>query len=140
MGKKPNSKRVQESEAMAVGRSIRSGARRLNLVAQLIRGKKAEDALRELTFCKRRSAGEVKKVLQSAISNAENNHGLDVDSLHVVEASVGRAIVMKRFHARAKGRAGRIEKPFSRLTIVVGELAAKAVEQTKAKKEKSGEV
>jgi large subunit ribosomal protein L22 len=106
---------------MARGQMIRISPRKLGVVAGLIRGKKAEAALAELTFSKRRIAGDVKKILQSAIANAENNHQLDVDKLYVAEASVGKALVMKRFHARARGRAGRIEKLFSNLTLVVRE-------------------
>lgn len=123
MGKAANASRVAENEAIAVGTMIRSSARKLNLVAQMIRGKDAQSALADLTFSKRRIAGEVKKVLQSAIANAENNHQLDVDRLVVVHATVGRALVMKRFHARARGRGARIEKPFSNLTVIVQERA-----------------
>jgi large subunit ribosomal protein L22 len=126
MGKPSNPPRVAENEAMAVGRMIRSSARKLNLVAQLIRGQTAQKALADLTFSKRRVAGEVRKVLQSAIANAENNHQLDVDRLVVAQAFVGRTLVMKRFHARARGRGARIEKPFSTLTIVVREVAEQA--------------
>ena len=104
---------------------IRTSPQKLNLVAQLIRGKKAEQALNDL-FSHRRVAGEVKKVLESAIANAENNHNLDVDSLIVSEAYVGKNLVMKRFRARAKGRAARILKPFSQVTIVVREVEEKA--------------
>ena len=121
MGKKAAPRRMADNEAMARGHMIRISPRKLGLVAGLIRGKKAEAALAELTFSKRRIAGDVKKVLQSAIANAENNHQLDVDKLYVAEASVGKALVMKRFHARARGRAGRIEKLFSNLTLVVRE-------------------
>jgi large subunit ribosomal protein L22 len=121
MGKKAAPRRVAENEAMARGQMIRISPRKLGIVAGLIRGKKAEAALAELTFSKRRIAGDVKKILQSAIANAENNHQLDVDKLYVAEASVGKALVMKRFHARARGRAGRIEKLFSNLTLVVRE-------------------
>jgi large subunit ribosomal protein L22 len=121
MGKKAAPRRVAENEAMARGQMIRISPRKLGIVAGLIRGKKAEAALAELTFSKRRIAGDVKKILQSAIANAENNHQLDVDKLFVAEASVGKALVMKRFHARARGRAGRIEKLFSNLTLVVRE-------------------
>jgi len=121
MGKKAAPRRVADNEAMARGHMIRISPRKLGIVAGLIRGKKAEAALAELTFSKRRIAGDVKKVLQSAIANAENNHQLDVDKLYVAEASVGKALVMKRFHARARGRAGRIEKLFSNLTLVVRE-------------------
>ena len=104
---------------------IRTSPQKLNLVAQLIRGKKAEQALNDLAFSRRRVAGEVKKVLESAIANAENNHNLDVDSLIVSEAYVGKNLVMKRFRARAKGRAARILKPFSQVTIVVREVEEK---------------
>jgi large subunit ribosomal protein L22 len=129
MGKAANAPRVAENEAIAVGTMIRSSARKLNLVAQMIRGKDAQSALADLTFSKRRIAGEVKKVLQSAIANAENNHQLDVDRLVVVQATVGRALVMKRFHARARGRGARIEKPFSNLTVVVQERAEASQEE-----------
>ncbi len=121
MGKKAAPRRVADNEAMARGHMIRISPRKLGIVAGLIRGKKADAALAALTFSKRRIAGDVKKVLQSAIANAENNHQLDVDKLYVAEASVGKALVMKRFHARARGRAGRIEKLFSHLTLVVRE-------------------
>jgi large subunit ribosomal protein L22 len=100
---------------------LRVSPRKLNLVAQAIRGLDAQPALAELTFNKRRIARDVKKVLQSAIANAENNHQLDVDRLYVAEAYVGRAFVMKRFHARARGRAGKVVKPWSNLTVVVRE-------------------
>ena len=125
MGKKAYPKRA-DGEAMAYGHLIRVSPRKLGLVAGLIRGKRAEAALAELTFSRRRIAQTVKKVLQSAIANAENNHQLDVDRLYVAEASVGKAAVMKRFHARARGRAGRVEKPFSNLTIIVREVEATA--------------
>ena len=107
--------------AMAKAASVRSGARKLNLVAASIRGKTAAAALIQLTFEKRRVAHEVKKVLQAAVSNAENNHGLDVDKLYVAEAWVGRAFVMKRMHTRGRGKSAGIEKPYSNLTIVVKE-------------------
>ena len=126
MGKASLQRQLPENEAKAVGRMIRTSPQKLNLVAQLIRGKKAEQALNDLTFSQRRVAGEVKKVLQSAIANAENNHNLDVDSLIVSEAYVGKNLVMKRFRARAKGRAARILKPFSQLTIVGREVEEKA--------------
>ena len=126
MGKASLQRQLLENEAKAVGRMIRTSPQKLNLVAQLIRGKKAEQALNDLTFSRRRVAGDVKKVLQSAIANAENNHNLDVDSLIVSEAYVGKNLVMKRFRARAKGRAARILKPFSQLTIVVREVEEKA--------------
>ncbi len=106
---------------MAIGRNIRTSPRKLNLVAQSIRGKPAESALNELTFSPKRVAKVVKKVLQSAIANAENNHDLDVDDLIVSEASVGKNLTMKRFHARARGRGASIEKPFSQITVIVQE-------------------
>ncbi len=121
MGKPKHDRRLSESEAIAVARNLRISPQKLNLLAESIRGKSAEAALSELTFSKRRIAGDVKKTLQSAIANAENNHQLDVDRLFVAEASVGKAIVMKRFRPRARGRAGRIMKPFSHLTVVVRE-------------------
>ena len=105
---------------------LRVSPQKLNLVASMIRGKKVESALADLTFSRKRIATDVKKTLQSAIANAENNHGLDVDDLVVSEAFVGKAFVIKRFHARARGRAGRIEKPFSNLTVVVRQVEAKA--------------
>ncbi len=121
MGKKSNPRRVAEAEAMAYGHMIRVSPQKLGLVAGMIRGKRAEVALADLTFSSKRIARDVKKVLQSAIANAENNHQLDVDRLVVAEASVGKAMVMKRFRARARGRAGRIQKPFSNLKVVVRE-------------------
>jgi large subunit ribosomal protein L22 len=121
MGKKSAPRRLPETEAQAVLRNLRTSPRKLNLVAQLIRGKKASAALAELTFSTRRIAKDVRKVLQSAIANAENNHQLDVDRLYIKEATVGHSFALKRFHARARGRAGRVEKPFSHLTVVVSE-------------------
>ncbi len=121
MGKPKHERRLSESEAMALTRNLRVSPQKLNLVAETIRGKSAEAALSELTFSKRRIAGDVRKTLQSAIANAENNHQLDVDRLFVAEATVGKSIVMKRFRPRARGRAGRIVKPFSNLTVVVRE-------------------
>jgi large subunit ribosomal protein L22 len=121
MSKKTAPRRVGDTEARAFSRSMRVSARKLNLMAQLIRGKTAEKALAALSFSPRRIAVEVKTVLESAIANAENNHQLDVDQLVVAEAYVGKSLVMKRFHARARGRAGAIEKPFSNLTIIVRE-------------------
>ena len=119
MGTEKNPRRVADNEAMAVARMLRTSPQKLNLVAGLIRGKKVEAALTDLTFSKRRIAGEVKKCLQSAIANAENNHGLDVDSLVVAEAWVGKNLVMKRGRPRARGRFGKIMKPFSEITIKV---------------------
>lgn len=122
MGKTSTPRKLDETATKAVGRMIRTSPQKLNLVAQLIRGKKAGIAVSDLTFSTRRVAGEVKKVLQSAIANAENNHDLDVDSLVVAEAYVGKNLVMKRFRPRAKGRASKILKPFSQITIVVREV------------------
>lgn len=121
MGKAKSPRRVGENEALAVGTTIRGSAQKLNLVAQLIRGKKVEDALNILTFSKKAMARDASKVLASAVANAENNHDLDVDSLIVAEASVGKSITMKRFHTRGRGKSTRILKPFSRLRIVVRE-------------------
>ena len=121
MGKPARPRIFADNQAFAIARSIRTSPRKLNLVAAAIRGKDASLALAELTFSRRRVAKEVRKVLQAAIANAENNHQLDVDRLVVTRATVGRALVMKRFHARARGRSGSIEKPFSNLTIVVSE-------------------
>ena len=121
MSKKAMPRRLSDSEAKAMVRGIRVSPRKLNLVAQSIRGKDAATALSVLTFSKRRIARDVKKALQAAIANAENNHQLDVDRLYVAEASVGKSLVMKRFRPKARGRAGRIIKPLSRLTIVVRE-------------------
>jgi len=121
MGKSANPRPVAESEAKAYAKAIKSSARKLNLVAGAIRGKNANAALAELDFSLRRVAREVKKVLQSAIANAENNHQLDVDRLYVKEASVGRAFVLKRFHARGRGRASRVEKSYANLTVIVRE-------------------
>lgn len=121
MSKSKTPRALADNEAKAIALNMRTSAQKLNLVAASIRGKSAEKALAELTFSKRRIAGEVKKVLQSAIANAENNHQLDVDRLYVAEASVGKSFTMKRFRARARGRVGRIVKPWSRLTVVVRE-------------------
>ncbi len=119
MGKDKSPRRVAENEAMAISRMLRTSPQKLNLVAGLIRGKKVEKALADLTFSKRRIAGDVKKCLQSAIANAENNHSLDVDSLFVAEAWCGKNLVMKRGRPRARGRFGKIMKPFSEITILV---------------------
>lgn len=126
MGKAKAPRRVADNEALAVGTSIRGSAQKLNLVAALIRGRKVEDALNVLAFSKKAMAVDVRKVLASAIANAENNHNLDVDSLVVAEASVGKGLVMKRFHARGRGKSTRILKPFSRVRIVVREQAEEA--------------
>ena len=121
MGKRATERRLAENEAKAFAKTIRVSARKLNLVAQSIRGLPAGTAVDSLTFNPRRIARDVQKVLQSAIANAENNHQLDVDRLYVAEATVGRAMVMRRFHARARGRGAPIEKPFSNLTVIVRE-------------------
>ena len=121
MGKPPALRRVAENEALARLQGLRTSARKLNLVARTIRGKSVASALAELTFSHRRIAAEVKKALQSAIANAENNHQLDVDRLYVEQATVGRALVLKRFHTRGRGRSARVEKHFAHLTVVVRE-------------------
>ncbi|MBX3488250.1 MAG: 50S ribosomal protein L22 [Parvibaculum sp.] len=126
MGKAASKRRLPDNEAQAVGRMLRVSPQKLNLVAQLIRGKKVDTALADLTFSRKRISDDVKKVLQSAIANAENNHDLDVDDLVVAEAYVGKNLVMKRWHARARGRVGRIEKPFSQITIVVRQVEEQA--------------
>ena len=125
MGKAKTERRLNDNEAQAVARTLRVSPQKLNLVAALIRGMKVERALAELEFSRKRIASTVKKTLQSAIANAENNHDLDVDALVVAEAFVGKSIVMKRFHARGRGRASRVEKPFAHLTIVVREVQEK---------------
>ncbi len=122
MSKSASPRKVGDKEALAVGTTIRGSAQKLNLVAALIRGRKVSDALNILTFSKRGMAVDARKVLASAIANAENNHNLDVDALVVAEASVGKSISMKRFATRARGRSARIVKPFSRLRIVVREV------------------
>ena len=122
MGKEKNPRRVADNEAMAKLRMLRTSPQKLNLVAQLIRGKKVDKALTDLTFSKKRIAEDVKKCLQSAIANAENNHNLDVDELVVAEAYVGKNMVLKRGRPRARGRFGKIMKPFSELTILVREV------------------
>jgi large subunit ribosomal protein L22 len=126
MSKPKAPRRVGEKEALAVGTTIRGSAQKLNLVAGLIRGKKAGHALNVLSFSKKAMAVDARKILASAIANAENNHNLDVDALIVAEASVGKSISMKRFATRARGRSARIVKPFSRLRIVVREVEEEA--------------
>ena len=126
MGKEKNPRRVAENEAMAIARMVRVSPQKLNLVAGLIRGKKVEKALADLTFSKKRISDDVKKCLQSAIANAENNHGLDVDSLIVAEAYVGKNLTLKRGRPRARGRFGKIMKPFSELTIKVRQVGESA--------------
>jgi large subunit ribosomal protein L22 len=132
MGKPARARVLADNQAKATGFNLRTSPRKLNLVAQIIRGKRAEHALNELTFSPKRIAHEVKKVLQSAIANAENNHDLDVDDLVVKEASVGKNMVLQRFHARARGRGARVEKPFAQITIVVEELREKKEAEAKA--------
>src|SRR5581483_2550536 len=126
MGKRARERELSDNEAKAVARMIRISPQKLNLVAQLIRGKKVATALADLTFSRKRIAKDVKKCLESAIANAENNHDLDVDDLIVAEAHVGKGLVMKRFHPRGRGRSGKILKPFSHLTIVVRQVEAEA--------------
>ena len=140
MGKDSRARVLADHQAMAIARNIRVSPRKLNLVAQQIRGQKVERALNVLTFSQKRIASVVKKTLQSAIANAENNHDLDVDDLVVKEASVGKNLVMKRFHARARGNAGGIEKFFSQITIIVEEIAEekKAEAAAPAKKKSDG--
>ena len=119
MGKPKTERALKDNEAKAVLRMLRISPQKLNLVAQLIRGKKVEKALADLEFSHKRIAGQVKKVLESAIANAENNHGFDTDAIVVAEAYVGNSLVMKRFMARGRGKSARVEKPVSHLTIVV---------------------
>jgi len=126
MSKKKRDRALSDNEAKAVARMLRISPQKLNLLAQLIRGKKVSTALADLEFSRKRIAGDVRKCLESAIANAENNHDLDVDDLVVAQAHVGKAIVLKRFTPRARGRAGRISKPFANLTIVVREVEAAA--------------
>jgi large subunit ribosomal protein L22 len=137
MGKKSRARVLPDTKALAIGRTIRTSPRKLNLVAQSIRGKTAEQALNELTFSPKRVAKDVKKVLQSAIANAENNHDLDVDELFVSEASVGKNLVLKRFHARARGRGARVEKPFSQVTIIVEQAKREERAQKRAARNKT---
>jgi large subunit ribosomal protein L22 len=126
MGKPKRERSLADSEAKAVARNLRISPQKLNLVAALIRGKKVDKAIAELEFSRKRIAGDVRKCVMSAVANAENNHGLDVNDLIVAEAWVGKNLIMKRFHARGRGRSGAIVKPFSQITVVVREQAAKA--------------
>ena len=126
MGKRARDRDLPDSDAKAVARMLRVSPQKLNLLAQLIRGKKVAAALADLQFSQKRIATEVKKCLESAIANAENNHDLDVDELVVAEAFVGKALVLKRFHPRGRGRMGKILKPFSNLTIVVRQVQSEA--------------
>ncbi len=136
MSQVANAKRTKDNEARAYGKFLKTSPQKLNLLAQLIRGKKASRAIIDLEFSKRRIAKEVRKVLLSAISNAENNHNLDVDRLVVTSATVGRTLKMKRFHARGRGRAAGVEKKFSNITIIVAEADEKVKKQKKVKSEK----
>lgn len=131
MGKAKGERRIADNAAKAVTRNIRVSPQKLNLVASAIRGKKVERALADLTFSRKRIAKDVKKTLESAIANAENNHGLDVDALVVAEAHVGKNLVMKRMQPRARGRVGRILKPFSQLTVIVREVEESAAQEGK---------
>jgi len=126
MSKKKRARSLSDNEAKAVARMLRISPQKLNLLAQLIRGKKVSTALAALEFSRKRIARDVRKCLESAIANAENNHDLDVDDLVVAQAHVGKGLVIKRFHARGRGRAGKIMKPFSHLTIVVRQVEASA--------------
>ena len=132
MGKENNPRRVADNEAMAKLRMLKTSPQKLNLLAGLIRGKKVDRALNDLTFSKKRIAADVKKCLQSAIANAENNHDLDIDELVVSEAYVGKNLVLKRGRPRARGRYGKILKPFSQLTIKVKQILANSKEEEKA--------
>jgi len=136
MGKPSKKRRLEDNCAMAMDRSVRSSAQKLNLVASSIRGMDASKALLQLQFSRKRIAADVKKVLQSAIANAENNHDLDIDRLVVSEAYVGKALVMKRFRPRARGRGGKILKPISNLTVVVRENKEEAPLEKKEKSSK----
>jgi len=140
MGKPSHQRRLADTEAQAVAKSLRISPQKLNLVAGLIRGKKVEQALAELEFSEKRIAGDVRKCVMSAVANAENNHSLDVNDLVVAEAYVGKNLIMKRFHARGRGRGAAILKPFSQLTVVVRQVEEEKTEKkTKKSAAKSGE-
>ncbi len=128
MGKPKRPRSLSESEAKAVTRNLRISPQKLNLVAGLIRGKKVNQALADLEFSRKRIAGDVRKCVMSAVANAENNHGLDIDDLIVAEAYVGKNLIMKRFHARGRGRSSAIMKPFSQITVIVREKKPDAAE------------
>ena len=134
MGKPSHQRRLADTEAQAVAKSLRISPQKLNLVAGLIRGKKVDQALAELEFSEKRIAGDVRKCVMSAVANAENNHSLDVNDLVVAEAYVGKNLVMKRFHARGRGRGAPVMKPFSQLTVVVRQVEQDKVEKKTAKK------
>ena len=133
MGKPSHERRLPENEAQAVAKSLRISTQKLNLVATMIRGKKVEKALAELEFSRKRIADDVRKCVMSAVANAENNHGLDVNDLIVAEAYVGKNLILKRFHARGRGRGAALMKPFSQLTVVVRQVEAEAEEAPKKK-------
>jgi large subunit ribosomal protein L22 len=132
MGKAKRERMLSETEARAVVRNLRVSPQKLNLVAQLIRGKKVDVALADLEFSRKRIAQDVRKCVMSAVANAENNHSLDVNDLVVTQAHVGKNLVMRRFHARGRGRMSPVEKPFAQLTVVVKEVAQEAKEEAKA--------
>ena len=132
MGKAKRERDLGETEARAVVRNLRVSPQKLNLVAQLIRGKKVDTALADLEFSRKRIAQDVRKCVMSAVANAENNHGLDVNDLVVTQAHVGKNLVMRRFHARGRGRMSPIEKPFAQLTVIVKEVAQEAKEEAAA--------
>ena len=129
MGKPKQQRRLSETEAQAITKNLRVSPQKLNLVAEMIRGKKVDKAMAELEFSRKRIAGDVRKCLMSAVANAENNHQLDVNDLVVAQAYVGKNMVLKRFHARGRGRGARILRPFSQITVVVREVAATSEEQ-----------
>jgi len=134
MGKPSHERRLPDTEAQAVVKSLRISPQKLNLVAGLIRGKKVDQALAVLEFSEKRIAGDVRKCVMSAVANAENNHSLDVNDLIVAEAFVGKNLVMKRFHARGRGRGASILKPFSQLTVIVRQVEEEKTEKKKAAK------
>lgn len=138
MGKAKRERMLSETEARAVVRNLRVSPQKLNLVAQLIRGKKVDVALADLEFSRKRIAQDVRKCVMSAVANAENNHSLDVNELVVTQAHVGKNLVMRRFHARGRGRMSPIEKPFAQLTVVVKEVAQEAKEEAATGKGKRG--
>lgn len=139
MGKTKRERALAETEARAVARNLRVSPRKLNLVAQMIRGKKVDVALADLEFARKRIAQDVRKCVMSAVANAENNHGLDVNDLVVKEAHVGKNLVMRRIHARGRGRMSAIEKPFAQLTVVVREVEQKADEAAPAKRTRNAD-
>jgi large subunit ribosomal protein L22 len=139
MGKSKRERVLAETEAKAVARNLRVSPRKLNLVAQMIRGKRVDAALADLEFTRKRIAQDVRKCVMSAVANAENNHGLDVNDLVVKEAHVGKNLVMRRFHARGRGRMSAVEKPFSQLTVIVKEVEQEAEAAPPAKRARAAE-